>query len=288
MSDPVAAAKSAREALSRALNAIQSDPSVPPHIRIDSRPRAHSSHAMGALFQVNVRASCGRSGPVALDAVRKALAQLQQQRSQHPTVAIAVEAVAGSLGLVHSIANPPAPAAQPPKPQAQAPVQSPQALRSDACRAGARAPRPRSGGGTGTAPAAAAPQHGVRPAPQDPRAFRPIGGEGASTPSSARTALRTSTRGSRATTSSSTAGFSSRPTTSRASANRSRCTCRCPAATSSTRWPSSGGRARRSILRHGQAAQPGFGAQFTQITPEARQLVYRYVRNREPLFHDDL
>jgi uncharacterized protein (TIGR02266 family) len=34
--------------------------------------------------------------------------------------------------------------------------------------------------------------------------------------------------------------------------------------------------------------QPGFGAQFTQITPEARQLVYRYVRNREPLFHDDL
>ena len=35
-------------------------------------------------------------------------------------------------------------------------------------------------------------------------------------------------------------------------------------------------------------APPGFGAKFTQITPEARQLVYRYVRNREPLFHDDL
>jgi Tfp pilus assembly protein PilZ len=33
---------------------------------------------------------------------------------------------------------------------------------------------------------------------------------------------------------------------------------------------------------------PGFGARFTQISPEARQLVYRYVRNREPLFHDDL
>lgn len=37
----------------------------------------------------------------------------------------------------------------------------------------------------------------------------------------------------------------------------------------------------------GQAA-PGFGAQFREITPEGRQLVYRYVRNREPLFHDDL
>jgi Tfp pilus assembly protein PilZ len=38
----------------------------------------------------------------------------------------------------------------------------------------------------------------------------------------------------------------------------------------------------------GLEAPPGFGAQFTEITPEARQLVYRYVRNREPLFHDDL
>jgi hypothetical protein len=38
----------------------------------------------------------------------------------------------------------------------------------------------------------------------------------------------------------------------------------------------------------GQEVPPGFGAQFTQITPEGRQLVYRYVRNREPLFHDDL
>jgi len=41
-------------------------------------------------------------------------------------------------------------------------------------------------------------------------------------------------------------------------------------------------------LDDGSDAPPGFGAQFTQITPEARQLVYRYVRNREPLFHDDL
>jgi hypothetical protein len=33
---------------------------------------------------------------------------------------------------------------------------------------------------------------------------------------------------------------------------------------------------------------PGFGAKLTQITPEGRQLVYRYARNREPLFYDDL
>jgi len=35
-------------------------------------------------------------------------------------------------------------------------------------------------------------------------------------------------------------------------------------------------------------APPGFGCAFTSITQEARQLIYRYVRNREPLFHDDL
>ena len=33
---------------------------------------------------------------------------------------------------------------------------------------------------------------------------------------------------------------------------------------------------------------PGCGIQITHISPEARQLVYRYVRNREPLFFDDM
>lgn len=44
----------------------------------------------------------------------------------------------------------------------------------------------------------------------------------------------------------------------------------------------------RDSPNSGGDGQPGFGAQFTSIAPEARQLVYRYVRNREPLFHDDL
>jgi hypothetical protein len=44
----------------------------------------------------------------------------------------------------------------------------------------------------------------------------------------------------------------------------------------------------RDIRGAGGDSAPGFGAQFTDISPEGRQLVYRYVRNREPLFHDDL
>ena len=35
-------------------------------------------------------------------------------------------------------------------------------------------------------------------------------------------------------------------------------------------------------------APPGFGAQFTQISADHKQLIMRYVRNREPLFYDDL
>ena len=37
----------------------------------------------------------------------------------------------------------------------------------------------------------------------------------------------------------------------------------------------------------GADAPPGFGAAFTAITPEAKQLVLRYVRNREPILYDD-
>jgi Tfp pilus assembly protein PilZ len=36
------------------------------------------------------------------------------------------------------------------------------------------------------------------------------------------------------------------------------------------------------------SAAPGFGARITHIHPEGRQLVYRYTRNREPIFFDDL
>jgi Tfp pilus assembly protein PilZ len=42
----------------------------------------------------------------------------------------------------------------------------------------------------------------------------------------------------------------------------------------------------RDAPHSGTSSPPGFGARFTQISPEGRKLVQRYVRNREPLFHD--
>jgi hypothetical protein len=38
---------------------------------------------------------------------------------------------------------------------------------------------------------------------------------------------------------------------------------------------------------HSPGETPGFGAQFSEISDEGRGLIQRYVRNREPLFHDD-
>src|SRR5262245_42275105 len=120
MSDPISAAKSARESLARALGAIQSDPSVPPAVIAIAEP---VSNAMGALFQIERSggAATATSAPVALESVRRALGMLQQQPSNHPAVQLALEAVAGSLGLVHGLASgkmaaAPAPARQQPAP----------------------------------------------------------------------------------------------------------------------------------------------------------------------------
>jgi len=38
----------------------------------------------------------------------------------------------------------------------------------------------------------------------------------------------------------------------------------------------------------GGSSEPGFGARFTEIGSDGRQLVYRYSRIREPMFYDDL
>jgi Tfp pilus assembly protein PilZ len=40
--------------------------------------------------------------------------------------------------------------------------------------------------------------------------------------------------------------------------------------------------------REGGTSEPGYGVRFTQISADGRQLVYRYTRNREPMFYDDL
>ncbi len=295
MSDPVSTARSARESLARALSALQSDPSIPGEVGAVAEP---ISQTMSALFQIERSggSTVPTHGPAALESVRRALALLQRLASVHPAVQAAMEGVAGSLGLVHGLAAPNAPPlsmARPvPQPQpgfvhAPAPAEPvssatfayappPSQAHPPAFAAPAPTPAP--------APIAAAPAPaGAAPAPVAPRDAVRIEAElGTHSPSNfyrglsgndvvehgglfvatyniprigQPLALRVSMPG----------GYEFE-------------------ALAVVRWI----RDTRDSAATFDGVQPGFGAQFTDINAEARQLVQRYVRNREPLFHDDM
>jgi hypothetical protein len=106
MSDPVSAARAARENLARGLGALQS-PGVPPQLMSVAEPIAY---AMSALHRIEAShgGAVAEAGPAALNAARQALATLQVSAGQHPAVDHALEAIAGSLSLIHGLAQPPA------------------------------------------------------------------------------------------------------------------------------------------------------------------------------------
>jgi Tfp pilus assembly protein PilZ len=272
VSDAVTLARIARESLARGLNALQADPNVPQRLLELAAPIAQ---AMGALHQIERSggSQLAPNAPTALAFLQTAVAELQAQPPQYPAVATALEAVAAALGNVHALAR----AAAPPPPQPAQP-----APRS--------APRPQ------TAPAAAAPAPRAAPAPaaypQQP-AQRP---HTAAAHQANDASVATAELGAHSSTNF-YKGLSGNDIIEHGGLFVS--TYKLPKIGQSVRLRVSlpGGyefeanavvRWRREPSDAGDSAPPGFGAQFTEITPEARQLVYRYVRNREPLFHDDL
>src|SRR6188768_3176049 len=307
MSDPVSAARAARENLARGLGALQS-PGLPPQLMSVAEPIAH---AMSALHRIEASqgAATAEAGPAALAATRQALATLQQSSGQHPAVDHALEAIAGSLGLIHQLSQAapqgwqpqaaPAPGYVPPAPyppQAAAPQQyAPQAAAPQQYAPQAASPQ--------YAPQAApahqpppAPAHHAPPAPARPPA--PAPGAPPAPPVVPAGTLRLEAELGAHSGTNFYKGLSGNDVID--SGGIFIATYQIPPigqplslrvsmpggyefeALGIVRWtrdtPDSGG----------GDGKPGFGAQFTQITPEGRQLVYRYVRNREPLFHDDL
>jgi hypothetical protein len=272
VSDAVTLARTARESLARGLNALQADPNVPQHLLELAAPIAQ---AMGALHQIERSggAQLAVNAPTALAFLQTAVAELQAHPPQHPAVAAALEAVAGALGSVHTLARAAAPQPAQPAPAQPAP-QAAQAPRA--------APRPQ----TAAAPA---------PAQAAPRAQYP---QAAQRPPDAvhDTSVATAELGAHSPTNF-YKGLSGNDIIEHGGLFVS--TYKLPKIGQPVRLKVSlpGGyefeanavvRWRREASDSGDSAPPGFGAQFTEITPEARQLVYRYVRNREPLFHDDL
>ncbi|MGH7282376.1 MAG: PilZ domain-containing protein [Polyangiaceae bacterium] len=327
MSDPASTARAARESLSKGLNALQSDPNLPPQLMELAAPIAQ---AMGALHQIE-RSNGAQLLPyanIALEKVRAALAQLQTGPQNFAAIAAAMEAVASSLGQVHALsklAGPaqasPQPAPQPaPKPQVASPQQfvpqaapqqfvpqpvpqqpafpppqqayvpPPQAAPQYAADPFA-APRAQNSPMASTAYAApqAAPMR--QPAPQPARQVAPQ-----APPPAGDLPVISADLGAQSPTNF-YKGLSGNDIIDHGGLFIS--TYKIPKIGTPVRLKVSlpGGyefeanavvRWSREGSDGGDSAPPGFGAQFTHITQESRQLIYRYVRNREPLFHDDL
>jgi hypothetical protein len=302
VSDAATLARTARESLARGLNALQSDPNVPPPL-LDLAGTI--AQAMGALHGIE-RSNGVQVVPNAQDAlghVQNALARLQAQPPQHPAVAAAMEAVAGALSSVHALTHLPqvaqsAPAAPPARPQtsAQQPAYAPQppapyapqppAPYGQAPAAHAQTPlQPPAPSPYGAAPLQARPPTATAPAGV-PAPAMPLGDVpvvpaelGAHSPSNFYKGLSGNDIVDHGGLFISTYKLPKIGQTVRLKVSM-------PGgyefeANAVVRW-------RREPSDAGSDAPPGFGAQFTEIAPDARHLVYRYVRNREPMFHDDL
>jgi len=344
MSDPVSAARAARENLARGLGALQS-PGVPPQLMSVAEPVAH---AMSALHRIEAShgAAAGEAGTAALAATRQALATLQQSAGQHPAVDHALEAIAGSLGLIHQlsqaaqapavspfagtmVAGNPAQAYPPQPPQNAGPATQPSQAMGYQPRPEAppqvayaqppvpQAPPQAAWPAQAAAPAAPAYQPPAAPAYQPPAPAY----QAAPAPAAAPAGFQAPQTARAAAPTAPAAPAAVPPGTLRLEAELGAhsgtnfykglsgndvidsggifiATYQIPPIGQplSLRVSMPGGYEFEAlgIVRwtrdtpDGGDGKPGFGAQFTQITPEGRQLVYRYVRNREPLFHDDL
>jgi hypothetical protein len=278
VSDVVTLARTARESLARGLNALQGDPNVPPQLMELAAPIAQ---AMGALHQIERSggAQLVPNAQYALTNVQHALAQLQAQPARHQAVLTAAEAVAGALGSVHTLTRAVQPAAAPGPAQAQPRTAAAAYAQPQPPQAPAPAAQPRTAPARAAAPAPAPAAAGTA---QSPRAGdgQVVSAElGAHSPSNFYKGLSGNDIVDHGGLFVSTYKLPKL-------GQRVRLKVSLPGgyefeANAVVRW-------RREPSDAGSDAPPGFGAQFTEITSEARQLVYRYVRNREPMFHDDL
>jgi hypothetical protein len=275
--------------------------------------------AMSALHRVEASggAARGEAGPAALNAARQALGLLQQQPPGYPAVDQALEAIAGSLNLIHQLAQMPAaaqapaafagtvamspgPAAPPTQPSAQGWGQPPQQAYQPQPNYQQPAPayQQQPQYAAPQQPQYAPPQQQQYAPPQQPAAAPAFHAPHAAAPAAGGNApLRIDAELGAHSTTNFYKGLSGNDVID--SGGIFVATYQIPEIGSNVLVKVSmpGGyefealgvvRWTREAPLSGSDSPPGFGAQFTQISPEGRQLVYRYVRNREPLFHDDL
>lgn len=315
MSEVMTAARTAREQLSSALAALQS-PEAGNLIDTVAEPVAA---AMSALHQIEASggAALPVCGPQALAAVRRALEALQLVPPDHPVVEAATASVAGSLGLVFQIAQDamqaappvaPAPVAAPPvgAPPVHAPASSSPAPWSESAGppSSSRATDPLAQTYMAPHDLAVTARESPRPRQSNPALARPSDPQGSVVAAPSSTSVPAPQRPPDAVAVEAALGAHS-PTNFYKGLTGNDviddggifiATYQIPrigqdlwirvSLPGGYEFEASGQVAWTRESGSGDAP-PGFGARFREISSEARQLVYRYVRNREPLFHDD-
>ncbi len=274
-------ASAARQSLARGLEALQAA-DAPPALLTVAQPLAK---AMRVLFEIEAAPAPARTAAApALEALRESLGLLQlPEHFQHPAAERSMAAVADALGMVVDLAK-----RLDAAPQAAAPGRMhAEALAATSLAREAPAPEAAAPRAATKAPAVAAPKRAaaqVEPvrAPADDAALRPV--EAALGAHSATNFYKGLAGGDIV-----------------ASGGLFIATYQVPEvgqklllkvsmpggyefeAKGVVAWT-------REVRLNATApeASPGFGAQFSEITDEGRGLIQRYVRNREPLFHDDL
>jgi len=317
MTEPVQLAKLAREQLAKALNALQTS-DVPEDLVDAAEPVAQAMGVLHRIERTNGADLEGREG--ALEAVRSALSRVQKVDSLHPAVEQVMEAIAASLSKVHALARYVPPAAAPPPVVAPLPMYEPAPQPVVAPQPVYAAPH--------VAPVPVAPAQAAYAPPQPvyaaPQPVAPATSSNVATVASPRPAQQPATRPTPAPVASAPARPipAERPSQSGGAAGVD---VELGIHSASNFYKGLGGNdviehgglfvATYKVLkintvvtlrvllpgdyeftasalvqwtREGGSSDPGFGARFTQISQEGRQLVYRYTRNREPMFYDDL
>jgi hypothetical protein len=323
--DPRMTARTAREGLARGLSLLQ-DPNLPPQFLQAAEPIAQAMGALMQAERSDGRSGSIRPlAEGALTSVRDALARLQALPASHPAAEQATAAVAGSLGMVHALSRhqsappaaayqPPAPVyAAPPQPQYQAPPQyqpppqqqyqpPPQPQYQPPPQPQAQpALRPQQAY-QGPPPAMQPAPPMARPAPVPDFNRAPAGPAGSPAPIGAGESIGPPPAG---TVEAELGAHSASNFYKTLSGND--IVDHGGIFVSTYNIPRMGAQIMlrvhlpggyhfdsRGVVRWTREARdnpdapPGFGAQFQGITGEQRQLIQRYVRNREPLFYDDL
>ncbi len=291
MSDSLALVRQARESLARALGAIQSTPSIPQELLDIAGVVAKAMSACHQMEKAGKAPSVGQLDE-ALSSVRSALGALQGAVAAHPGLMPAIEAVAGGLGpLVQAqravqagaqqaaaldatvLASSPVAAPSVPPPAAPAQQAAPVSVPPPPA-APAAAPAPTT---TAAAPSASLGIPGPEAIPGDaPVIDVALGTHSASNFYKGLSGNDIIQHG----------GIF----VATYKIPKSGATVRLKVAMPGGYEFELGGVVTwiRDPVAGNPDAHPGFGARISHATVEGRDLIRRYVKNREPLFHDDL